>query len=345
MPEGTLRQPVAAGRFYPGDGALLLRQIEACYSHPVGPGGINTITGGRLPIALIVPHGALGHAGPIAAHAFALLGYWSRQTAIFPSHVALLGPDHFGLGARVSATRQDYGTPLGYLPTALDLVASLCASAKRENARSELVVAEAGHNREHSLENVLPFLQHQKWLFEGAPANPSPPWRSASPKLLPLTIATQDFAWAERLGALLASCLPSEGTVLIATGDLCHCGPLYGSCPPSGVSPEAFCRDSIERVAEVLQTFDAEQLVKAHQQEAWSLCGVTALAATLHWAHLRGASEVNCLMLADSVTIARAWQDHMAIPRDDCGSLRYPWNLLTEVDVNNPVGFGSFAVW
>jgi AmmeMemoRadiSam system protein B len=344
MAEHTARPAIAAGRFYPDDAGLLLRQIEACYTHPLGPYAAKGTVPDRPTLALIVPHGALGHAGPVTAHAFACLEYWSRQTGVFPKLVVLIGPDHLGLGVAVSATRQNYATPLGCLPTALAWVDGLCTSAKREGAMSWLAVSEAGHSREHALENVLPFLQHRARAFGSASANNPPPWNLSLPELLPLTVAAQDFDTAERLGALLDSLLPREGTLLIATSDLCHCGPWYGNEPAPGESREAFCRGRLERVAEVLQGFDAKQLVETYHREAWSLCGVAALAATLTWVRLRGGSRVYPLMLGDSVAIAQGWNDHPSIPRDGSGTLLYPWNLLTGVDPHNPVGFGSFAL-
>ena len=220
----------------------------------------------------------------------------------------------------------------------------MCESAASENAGNWLAVAEAGHRSEHVLENVIPFLQHQAAMFSGLLAQGSPAWNLALPELLPLTLRAQDFGTAERLGALLDRVLPRERVLLIATSDLCHCGPFYGNAPVLGETPEAFCHSSVKRVAEALGAFDPKSLVEAHHREAWSLCGIAAIAAALQWARWRGGSEVRPLCLADSVAVAQAWNDHPSLPREGSGALLYPWSLLTEVDFDNPVGFGSFAV-
>jgi AmmeMemoRadiSam system protein B len=343
MAEHVPRPFVAAGRFYPDDAELLLRQIEACYTHPLGPYGLKATVPDRPALALIVPHGALGHAGPVTAHAFACFEHGSRQTGAFPELVVLLGPDHLGLGASVSATRQDYATPLGGLATPLSLVDRLCAAAQGEGAVNWLGVAETGHSREHALENVVPFLQHQAARFAGGLVHSPPPWHLALPELLPLTVHVQDLDTAERLGALLDGLLPRDRVLVVATSDLCHGGLLYGNAPVLEI-PEAFCRRGIERVTEVLHAFDPKSLVAAYHREGWSLCGIVAIAAVLHWARLRGGSEIRALGWADSIAIARAWNDHPSLPRDASGALLYPWNLLTDVDPNNPVGFGSFAL-
>jgi AmmeMemoRadiSam system protein B len=341
MAEHAPRLPVAAGRFYPDDAELLRLQIEACYTHPLGPYSSTAAVLDRPPLALIVPHGALGHAGPVTAHAFACLGYWARRTGVFPELVVLLGPDHLARGAPVSATRRDYVTPLGCLPTHLALMDRLCAA---ETAGSWLAVAETGHEREHAIENVVPFLQHQAAVFAGASAHSPLSWYLAMPELLPLTLRAQDLTTAERLGVLLDRLLPRDRVLLVATGDLCHCGSLYGNAPLFGEAPDTFCRRRLERVTEVLRIFDPQSLFAAYHREAWSLCGITGIAAGLHWARLRGGSDIRPLSLADSVAIARAWNDHPSLPRDASGALLYPWNLLTGVDSNNPVGFGSFAL-
>jgi len=340
MAEHLPRPPVAAGRFYPDDAEWLLLQIQACYTHPLGPYGSKAPAPDRPPLALIVPHGALGHAGPVTAHAFACLKHWSRQAGVFPGLVVVLGPDHLGLGAPVSATRRDYVTPLGRLPTSLALVGRLCA----EGSGNWLAVAETGHDREHAIENVIIFLQHQAAVFAGAWKNRLHSCNLAMPELLPLTIRVQDLETAQCLAALLDLILPRDRVLLIATGDLCHCGNLYGNAPVSGEAPKALCRRSAERVREVLFAFDAESLLAACHREAWSLCGLTGIAAALHWARLRGGSEIRALSLADSVAVAQAWNDHPSLPRDASGALLYPWNLLTGVDSNNPVGFGSFVL-
>lgn len=310
----------------------------------MGPHGAANPSLDRPPLGLIVPHGALGHCGPVTAHAFALLAESAQCSGSFPKLVVLLGPDHCGLGLPVSATRQDYATPLGCLPTALVWVDRVCAAAAEKDGVIGLDVCDRGHAQEHALENVLPFLQHQAQMFHCGQGDRSPPWNLNRPEVLPLTVAGQDPDTAKRLGVLLDGVLPREETLVIATSDLCHCGPWYGNDPGPSESRAALCRDRCRRVAEVLEWGDEEQLIAAYTREAWSLCGINALTAALVWARLRGASRVRRLMVADSVSIARAWNDHPDLPRDGSGTLLYPWDLLTGVDPCNPVGFGSFAL-
>lgn len=80
------RISISPGRFYPMDPLLLLKQVDACYRHPLGPGEVplshtSIIRAGREkpPLALISPHGALGHSGPIAAHAYSLMAPWMTK--------------------------------------------------------------------------------------------------------------------------------------------------------------------------------------------------------------------------------------------------------------------------
>ena len=78
----TIRNPIAAGRFYPADAQLLFEQVEACYWHPLGPGGFAPADQqlvdaglGRPPLALIFPRGA-------GQQAVAMLRHLIRPAAV-----------------------------------------------------------------------------------------------------------------------------------------------------------------------------------------------------------------------------------------------------------------------
>lgn len=346
------RNPIAAGRFYPADARLLFEQVEACYRHPLGPGGfpppcedLPDDDRHRLPRALIVPHGALGHSGPIAAHAYGLLARTVDGT--WPGHIVLLGPDHFGQGAAISSTTQDYTTPLGAVPTDEELLRRLSGLAASKGFFG-LVDAPGGHAREHALENQLPFIQHLAWRLYGDPDLLLPPFQGFSqlPKLLPLTMAAQDIAAAETLAELLDAVLPSERVVLIASSDMCHCGPLYGNLPRTPYANNdiaAWCITQRQQALDAIRHMDEAYLVNAFYTQGLSMCGVGAVATAISFARLRGAASMQVLAASDSVEVARAWQGQM--PADSLGNAIYPWNLLSEVDQQNPVGFAAIAIY
>jgi AmmeMemoRadiSam system protein B len=109
--------------------------------------------------ALVAPHAGYVYSGPVAGSAFHGLG---EGEAAF-ERVALLGPSHFHPFAGLALPDADaYETPLGSVPIDRDLV-------ERVSDLPGVVVSEAAHAREHSLEVELPFLQEALGGFSVLP--------------------------------------------------------------------------------------------------------------------------------------------------------------------------------
>jgi len=137
------RRPAAvAGTFYPGDRDVLATTVDALLD--AAPAWR-----GATPKALVVPHAGYVYSGPIAATGYATLRAARGQA----SRVVLLGPAHNVAVRGLAAPSVDaFSTPLGDLP--IDVEA--------RSAALELpgvLVDDAAHAREHSLEVHLPFLQ------------------------------------------------------------------------------------------------------------------------------------------------------------------------------------------
>jgi len=142
-----IRPPAVAGSFYPAEPTLLEHDIEQFLTEAqkrIPPKQPMTALK-----ALIVPHAGYLYSGPIAASAYVQL----QPVASRIRRVVLLGPTHRvavrGL-ALPSATA--FATPLGTV--ALDDHALEALSGF-----PQIVMSEAAHAREHSLEVQLPFLQ------------------------------------------------------------------------------------------------------------------------------------------------------------------------------------------
>jgi AmmeMemoRadiSam system protein B len=109
--------------------------------------------------ALVAPHAGYVYSGPVAGSAFHGLG---QGDAAF-ERVVLLGPSHFYPFAGLALPDADaYETPLGKVPLDRDLVDKV-----RDLPR--VLVSEAAHAREHSLEVELPFLQEALGGFSVLP--------------------------------------------------------------------------------------------------------------------------------------------------------------------------------
>lgn len=137
----AVREAAVAGLFYPGDAQALSDQLDALLlgAHPRT----------RWPKALIVPHAGYVYSGPVAAQAYASLG----AAAGALSRVVLLGPSHRQWFRGLALPRaQAFATPFGTVPIDTE-------AAARLRELSAVVVSDAPHTHEHSLEVQLPFLQ------------------------------------------------------------------------------------------------------------------------------------------------------------------------------------------
>ncbi len=98
-----VRHPAVAGTFYEGTKKALLKQIEDCYTHPLGPGKLPTISSrkeGKI-IGLVSPHADYLYSGPVAAW-----GFYQVIREEIPEVVVILGPNHRGFGAGVAIARK-----------------------------------------------------------------------------------------------------------------------------------------------------------------------------------------------------------------------------------------------
>ncbi|MFN3973696.1 MAG: AmmeMemoRadiSam system protein B [Dehalococcoidia bacterium] len=197
-----VRPPAVAGAFYAGERQALLKEVEWCYRHPLGPGFLPRLKDTPLasPLGLVAPHAAYRYSGPVAAHAYAALAQAGR-----PRGVVLLGPDHYGLGASLSLTEADaWQTPLGLVPVDHSLDSAL------RHRIPGLRPSPSAHSREHSLEVHLPFLQY---LLGG------------ECPFMPIAMLDQSLESAVRIGQALGEVVRGQGWVLIASTDLSHYHP------------------------------------------------------------------------------------------------------------------------
>ncbi|MEM3606949.1 MAG: AmmeMemoRadiSam system protein B, partial [Candidatus Bathyarchaeia archaeon] len=108
-----IRKPFQAGAFYAGRKEALIKEIESCFLHKLGPGKIPKVnqSGERVLTALVCPHAGYMYSGPIAAHS-----YYVMALDGIPDTAIIIGPNHTGLGSGVSMMSDGYWeTPLGVL--------------------------------------------------------------------------------------------------------------------------------------------------------------------------------------------------------------------------------------
>jgi AmmeMemoRadiSam system protein B len=137
-----VRSAAVAGLFYPADAGELRSLIETAMA------GV-TRAGPTPSKAVIAPHAGYAYSGPIAASAYAQLAPGRGLI----KRVVLLGPPHRVPLTAVAVSGADaWATPLGQLEVDRPARDALLAHA-------EVIVDDAAHRAEHSLEVHLPFLQ------------------------------------------------------------------------------------------------------------------------------------------------------------------------------------------
>jgi len=185
----SVRKPAVSGQFYPGDPAKLRAAVDCYLKDAVTPFS-------ERPIAIISPHAGYIYSGQICADAF-------KQAAGYDYDlVVILGTNHTtaGFGGVSIYNGKGYETPLGVAEIDQELASRLIASDENFTFKPEV------HEREHSVEVMLPFVQTL--------------WPEA--KILPAVVGTQDLNLCTRFGESLARELANRKALIVASSDLSH---------------------------------------------------------------------------------------------------------------------------
>jgi AmmeMemoRadiSam system protein B len=183
-----VRPPAVAGAFYPADPTALRAALRRAFAGAVARPAV-----AHAPKALVVPHAGYVYSGPVAASAYQRLAPVGHRI----SRVVLLGPSHrVAFRGMALSTADAFATPLGAVP--LDRAAiSSCVG------RPGVVVNDAAHAHEHSLEVQLPFLQSVLPSFE----------------LVPVVVGD---ASADEVAGLLEHLWGGTETLIVVSTDLSH---------------------------------------------------------------------------------------------------------------------------
>jgi AmmeMemoRadiSam system protein B len=247
-----IRLPAVSGRFYPSDSNELARQIEQ-YTFST-----NTKVLAR---GCVVPHAGYMYSGHVAGAVYASLK--------IPSRCILLGPRHFPRGAPMAIlTEGSWQTPLGeaQIDTALGSELARACPRLREDA--------VAHQREHSLEVQIPFLQCLASEF----------------RFVPVVLATDRYAALEDLGHAVAQVVAAqqEPVLVIASTDMNH----YES--------DAITREKDRKAIARILALDPGGLYDTVRREAITMCGYAATVAMLVAMRDLGAKEAELIRSATS---------------------------------------------
>lgn len=254
-----LRQPVVAGRFYEQNPEMLLASLEELWPADA-PEPIQAI-------GALVPHAGYVYSGRTAAKVYARLK--PVET------VVLLGPNHTGRGWPIAVSDAEaWVTPLGRVPVDRELTGELLRGSRL--ARADAVA----HEREHSLEVQLPFLQRAFRTFS----------------MVAVSLGTNEFELLRELGLTLAKHIQSSGKrcLLLASSDMNHFADL------------ARTREQDQKALRQVLDRNPRRLLEVVEQEQISMCGAIAAAVMLVAAGELGATRAE---LVEHTTSAEASGD------------------------------------
>jgi MEMO1 family protein len=247
-----VRPPAVAGAFYPADPAVLAREVREC----LGPA-----VSSRPVFGAVVPHAGYVYSGAVAGAVYA------RMDPV--RTVVLLGPNHTGRGAPAALDPHDaWRTPLGSVSIDARVAArfeELCPSLERDAA---------AHDREHSLEVQLPFLQA---------------WSPAA-AIVPISIGAPSLDLCREIGEACASVAEEarEPLAIVASSDMNH----YES-REVGDAKNAFAFAAIEHI-------EPETLFGEVMARGISMCGFLPATALLFAARRRRVARAEVVARADS---------------------------------------------
>jgi AmmeMemoRadiSam system protein B len=250
-----LRLPAVAGKFYPAKSSELSQQVKNFAAQQTNQP--------KIPCrACLVPHAGYMYSGHVAGAVYGRIA--------IPSRIIVLGVRHFPYGeeaAMISAGA--WRTPLGDLSVDSDLAAKIswaCPLLQEDSV---------AHQREHSLEVQLPFLQ----VF------------SPGCSFVPIALGTIDFEELVSIGEGLGKILASEpDLLLLTTSDFNH------------YEEDAVTRRKDHLAIEKILQFDPSGLFAVCREKNISMCGLgpaVAMLTAMRPAGVTGAELVKYATSAD----------------------------------------------
>jgi len=253
------RPPVVSGTFYPKDPNEIISFIKKNLTQE------NKVKARGA----ILPHAGYIYSGKTAIKTLSCIEL-SKVKKIF-----LLGPNHTGLGPRISLYPKGYWkTPLGKVGIDWEITEEL---AKRNNLLQKDTLA---HQQEHSLEVELPLLQYFIPEFE----------------IVPILIMQASLLELKQIGALIAEVIQEKGikeeVLIIASSDMNH------------YENHNITLEKDQYAIEALLNLNAEELAKRIIEKDISMCGVMPAACLIYCLKKLGIKQANLIEHTTSAQIS-----------------------------------------
>lgn len=222
-----VREPAAAGAFYPSERKKLAEQVDGFLA-----GAEKLKAEGRL-LGLLVPHAGYLYSGQVAGWGFRQIEENDIETVI------LIGNSHHAYFPGVAVYESGcFKTPLGEV----EIDAGLAEKIINE---SNLIKADVSpHVREHSLEVELPFLQRTLKDF----------------KIVPILMGNSDLGDIEVLARAISKNIAGQNILMVASSDLSHY-PVYEKANQADKKIlEAILTGRAEKLEKTVKQLTAEKI-------------------------------------------------------------------------------------
>lgn len=232
------RQPAVSGSFYPADKNELLKMVEGFFNEAP-----QVLT--QQPLAVIVPHAGYVFSGVVAAASYKQI---DRNKKF--KHIFIIGSSHtmYFDGASVYS-QGDFITPLGKV-TVDTLAGWLDKKYDFINSNTE------PHEKEHSLEVQLPFLQY---------------WLKKDFSIIPIIIGGESQSLCKNLADALAPYFTEENLFVIST-DCSH----YPNYEDAKVSDNTMAEAVLTNSAQKFMLAKLKDESKGYANLVTAMCGWTS---------------------------------------------------------------------
>jgi AmmeMemoRadiSam system protein B/AmmeMemoRadiSam system protein A len=228
-----------AGTFYPSDKSELQKVLSEYFAK--APAVLN-----QRPMAIIVPHAGYIFSGSVAAAGFKQID----RNAVF-KHVFIIGSSHtmYFDGASVYSSG-NFITPLGKVPV---------DTLSRWLVRNHAILSDdtRPHEREHSIEVQLPFLQY---------------WLKKPFTIVPIIIGGESPATCSRLAAALEPFLNSDNLFIIST-DFSHYPKYADSNSSDSIMADAVLSNSAKTFLKIKRSDEGKNIPNLET----AMCGWTSV--------------------------------------------------------------------
>ncbi|RJQ41241.1 MAG: AmmeMemoRadiSam system protein B [Nitrospiraceae bacterium] len=252
------RSPAVAGQFYQGTASKLTQQVRQYIN-------INAVK--EHAIGILSPHAGLIYSGSVAGEVYSAIE--------FPKTFVLLGPNHTGLGPKISMMASgEWEIPTG--------VFSVDEKLSRKIASNTPIISTDAnaHTFEHSLEVQLPFIAYF----------------STEPKIVPITVMSVSLEECRMLGegiaksiqSVIASSVERYSVVIVASSDMSH------------YVADDVARQKDKKAIEMIKSLNPEGLYTVVSRERISMCGYLPATIMLFAAKALGAIEARLIKYSTS---------------------------------------------